>query len=83
MSDKLDVTAEARSGWRIEGAETAKANASPEVSQKVQAGLKDALQAQLATEVQGLGGFGDKITIHGRTGVSNDQIVASQPALKK
>jgi len=83
MADNLNVTAEASEGWVLRGERPRVADATPDVSLKVQEGLKEALRAQLATEVGNLGGLGEKLTIHGRTGVSNLQDTVARPSVLK
>lgn len=70
--DLFEVNAEIQKSWRRRGAEPEVLEPSAELQGKVRETLKQALQAQLAREVETFGGLGgEKMTIHGRTGVSN------------
>jgi hypothetical protein len=74
--DSLEVSAQAEAGWTKRGAEPEVFEAAPATQEKVRDTLKKALQAQLAKEVQTIGGRpGDQMTIHGKSGVSNSPVI--------
>ena len=72
----FEVNAQAQSAFKKRGAEAEVFDASPVLQDKVRDTLKQALQAQLAKEVETIGGRGvEKMTIHGKTGVSNSPAI--------
>jgi hypothetical protein len=75
----FEVHAEAEASWRKRGAEPEVFDASPVLKQKVRDTLKSALQAQLAREVETIGGRRpETLTIHGKSGVSNSPTIREQ-----
>jgi hypothetical protein len=72
----FEVNAAAESTWKKRGAEAEVFDASAVLQDKVRDSLKQALQAQLSKEVETIGGRSiDKMTIHGKTGVSNSPAI--------
>lgn len=78
--DTFEVSAEVQKTWKRRGAEPEVLQAAPAVQEKVRETLKTALQAQLAREIETLGGVGqEQLMIHGRTGVSNIEMASELP----
>jgi hypothetical protein len=72
----FEVHAEEQSSWKKRGGEAEVFEASPVLQDKVRDTLKSALQTQLAKEVETIGGRSvSKMTIHGKSGVSNSPAV--------